>query len=801
TCCPAPLLPAAQRRRPNRAGSSREKRACCGADLRRRSDTPLLRLPPATLLHPGHWTERALTETLPVRPTKVFINGVDETLGAGDQLHRTCKEACWCQDYSSSDTTVASSPQAQATACRHVARLPARRAAASRLRQRRRPGRLAGAVPDGGVKLKQFRLICKLAATRPGDPRSRPAAPETREAEVTGCARAPTTCSWRCSCTAPRWLAVRGPDSAATLTRPADGHSVGGRPESSAATRGHCLCRLVNRRDRHVRRSTHPTCCRQRRWRRHSCWRSTRRPYQSDHGLPGDCFKSLEALHWRARAAGVLACPQSNQEVPLSGYRVLVDGGKYGSALHQACPACDQAEHRPAQSRSQHGGAVRVPGHTVTGEQRSRGTMAKKAAGSLRDQRLPSFLGKAAPSPQAGAATAGSLLGWAELLLMRWATLESGMRLRLMERGWPKKGCCLYQETLAVERRNFLNYYNPASSTNSCRPRPPTCSSCLAGSAAAAVPARRPEERHAAVLLDPLFFVRLAAELRRQFDFVAIATQRFDNAHERSALQQHCIKELALETDGLTHVYAVDRTMSDVHPEAFHIVGVPFFVAVHSEGYIAWRGRYCALDYSSFEEEMSQVLRSVKDKTRLDDQLSVENGQPATTRTRSEPYDDSNVALHPANSFAGTAGSKKPSKQSPAKISISTRPTAAGRGELRVRSGGGGGVAAAEAPLSEGGARARPSSGLKNRLTSQQCTQDWKNIDTMMREGDWGARAGGANRPEHQKAVRVQSSPIRCPAKDFSPRAAGGDRPPRGDEPVSCSSLAPDARILQEAKR
>uniref|UniRef100_A0A1I8ITX6 Fibronectin type-III domain-containing protein n=1 Tax=Macrostomum lignano TaxID=282301 RepID=A0A1I8ITX6_9PLAT len=608
-------------------------------------DTPLLRLRACNFSYIAvHWTEPRHYGDAAVAGYKVFINGVvEETLGAGETSYTYCKGR-WCQDYSFQVQAISNDPRFNSKPSDSLlvtwpGCLPGE--------LRPLAGSVSGAARVAwpapflteGVKLKQFRLICKLADTGQVIRVVGPLHPETREAEVTGLRSGTYHLQLEVQLHGTQMAVLSAALTVQpTLTPdpPTVTVSVVGleqRRQLEAA-----VCRLVNRRDRHIMDSLE------------------------------DCFKSLEAYTGEFVLQVSWACPQSNQEVPLSGYRVLVDGRQYGSALHQGMSSVriKLSTDRPSHAVS------------MVALCESQGTQSPESnmVEVLTDPFQP-------------------------MAFYCIHEVHCGEK-------WPKKGCCLYQETLAVERRNFLNYYNPGF-LNQFVPAPAAHVQQLPGGERQRLfPPGGPKSVTllcfwtrwcVASIRYVKFFVRLAAELRRQFDFVAIATQRFDNAHERSALQ-HCIKELALETDGLTHVYAVDR--------------------VKGSSYIAWRGRYCALDYSSFEEEMSQVLRSVKDKTRLDDQLSVENGQPAVDHSHAKrAYDDSNVALHPANSFAGTAGSKKPSKQSPAKISISTRPYS-GRPSSASASGGGGGGG------SGGGASQRR------------------------------RRSGSA------KAVERQSSPIRC---------------------------------------
>uniref|UniRef100_A0A1I8IJ04 TPP1 domain-containing protein n=2 Tax=Macrostomum lignano TaxID=282301 RepID=A0A1I8IJ04_9PLAT len=95
------------------------------------------------------------------------------------------------------------------------------------------------------------------------------------------------------------------------------------------------VCRLVNRRDRHVRRIHNIHMLPTKTLEETQLLAKYTETYNQIMDSLEDCFKSLEAYTGELVLQVSWACPQSNQEVPLSGYRVLVDGRQYGSALHQ----------------------------------------------------------------------------------------------------------------------------------------------------------------------------------------------------------------------------------------------------------------------------------------------------------------------------------------------------------------------------------------------------------------------------------------------------------------------------------
>ncbi|XP_033114658.1 uncharacterized protein LOC117115100 [Anneissia japonica] len=75
-------------------------------------------------------------------------------------------------------------------------------------------------------------------------------------------------------------------------------------------------------------------------------------------------------------------------------------------------------------------------------------------------------------------------------------------------------------------------------------------------------------------------------------------------------------------------------------PELFGVIGVPTLVVLHSDGYIAWQGRFAAQDFSSFEMFLDRILKKVAgskvrepSKTSAEQRLALSSLSSSTLQT------------------------------------------------------------------------------------------------------------------------------------------------------------------------
>ncbi|KAK3579080.1 hypothetical protein CHS0354_029940 [Potamilus streckersoni] len=321
-----------------------------------------------------------------------------------------------------------------------------------------------------------------------------------------------------------------------------------------------------------------------------------------------ECFSALDNFTGQLIAHVSWQCPQSNPDLQLSGFKVLIDGKQYGSPLHDG---------------------VRTVRIKLGTEQ----PMHKLTLVSMTDK-------PAAVSEESNAV---------ELLTenFRPFSFYCYHSIHKKDTPWPEKGCCKYQDSVEYERHLGKKLANQGLLKK--QVPPPACSllDIFDGEYKPLLGTHKRQYPSAILFWSPWclpsqkligYFSRFAREAAKEYNFIAIAcnynamsaSKRKDLIHmitqnnwrEDGALW-HCTSQCASSIYEATNniwknTPSGKKNIGDPEGEGeidltelLGIAGVPTLLFIHPEGHIAWHGRYCPFDYASFTEFMHFTFSEV----------------------------------------------------------------------------------------------------------------------------------------------------------------------------------------------
>ncbi|XP_019634074.1 PREDICTED: uncharacterized protein LOC109477329 [Branchiostoma belcheri] len=202
---------------------------------------------------------------------------------------------------------------------------------------------------------------------------------------------------------------------------------------------------------------------------------------------------------------------------------------------------------------------------------------------------------------------------------------------------WPDKGCCFYGNSLPEEQQSPppVNQWL----LGRCTP-PPACTVYdVMTEGCAPLVTRRQIPRPDVILfwtswcvaskrIMP-FFVDYARENTLRCAFTACCCSTANDRDHMTKLQdlildrcwrndvtiRHCCccqaTKVRLEKDTPVQRGAMLQRLSSNVPQLFGVPGVPTIVVISADGYLAWRGQTCAIDYPSFKAAMDEVVGKV----------------------------------------------------------------------------------------------------------------------------------------------------------------------------------------------
>ncbi|KAK7102883.1 hypothetical protein V1264_021041 [Littorina saxatilis] len=551
---------------------------------------------------------------------KVYVNGIVEAVLSADSLSYTFTQGKWCQEYSfqvqalTAGDSLNSKPSEQlvltwpGSVAPQVRRIPS--ASSSALR-------VAWTTPHltDGVKVKHFKLCCVEEDTEKLVQSVGPIHPDTCEAEFKHLKKGNYMVYLETHLYGTGEIVRSDPIRMMPSVSPDPPQisvTVVGLEERRQLEK--LTCDLANKRDRLIRSVGHKL-------KRIGALAHPLRAEKDEdvvmgaHTLTGveelleTCFQALENYTGQLIAHVSWQCPQTNEDVHLSGFKVLVDGKQYGTSMHS-------------------------------------GVRTVRLQLSLDEPSYALSMVALSDKPQ-GSSVESSIV---DLLTGPFKPFAYYCYHNIHAKGakWPTQGCCKYQDALTYERQVGKKLANQGMLGK--HVPPPACSllDIFGGDYKPLMTNHRPQCATVLFFWTPWclssqkmmdHYIRFAREASKEFNFIAVSCgvsgvssdERQKLVHtltsggwREDGVMWHCTSECASNT--YRTLSTINQTTSSLRiepdlvsekymdlTELLGIAGVPTFLVIHPEGYIAWHGRYSSYDYAAFSAFMrhtnSEVIR------------------------------------------------------------------------------------------------------------------------------------------------------------------------------------------------
>ncbi|XP_064633270.1 uncharacterized protein LOC135491376 [Lineus longissimus] len=323
-----------------------------------------------------------------------------------------------------------------------------------------------------------------------------------------------------------------------------------------------------------------------------------------------DCFQSFKNYTGHLLAHVSWSCVQSNPDIHVTGYKVLVDGKQYGCSLQ---PGIKNVRIKLN---------LNQPSHRLS-------------------------MIAVADQPYANSVESNTV----ELLTEPFQPFSffcfNGVHHK--DTKWPSHGCCQYSDTFKTEKRPNAKPANPGLLKRHLTPPPCNVRDVFDGQYKPLLLNADSDSPtallfwtrwcHGSVKL-ARHFVRFAKQYSSSANFVTVACGLGNDAiKERQELvhtimengwkDELCVKHFtnqmaptvdqpqdasiraALENKSKKKGKKNKEHHSIEINKLFGVQGVPSIVIIHPDNYVAFHGRYCAIDYTSFEKYMRQTLDTV----------------------------------------------------------------------------------------------------------------------------------------------------------------------------------------------
>nr|XP_034305803.1 uncharacterized protein LOC105321045 isoform X1 [Crassostrea gigas] len=551
---------------------------------------------------------------------KVYVNGIVEAILNAEQMSFTFTHGKWCQEYAFqvqaltsfdklhskvSDPLVVVWPGCKAPTLKRLATHSSSCV------------KIAWEDPylTEGVKVKHYRAVCVERDTeKEVTPSIGPIHPNTREAEFKNLKRGSYSIFLEIHlyntgdvvCSEPLHVApAPAPDPPLVTV------TVVGLDERRALER--LTCDLVNKRDRLIRKVGHklkeigalsnPLRAEKNRGVIEGAHTLSRIEEILEH-----CFTALEHYTGQLIAHVSWSCPQRQSETQVSGFKVLIDGKQYGNTMHEGVKQ------------------VRIKLGT---EQ----PIYKLTMVSVSDK------------PQASSEESNGVDLLSETF--RPFSFYCYHSIHNQNARWPNQGCCKYQDSVMYERQLAKKLANQGLLKR--KVPPPACSllDIFQGEYKPFLGTHNKQFPTAILFWTPWclgsqkvmsHYARFAREAASEYNFIAVSCGVTANhASDRKSLIHsitsngwkehgviwHCTSQCASAIDEASSLWKNSTAGSASRneengkkhvdlTEILGIAGVPTFLFIHADGYIAWHGRYSAFDYASFAAFMRHTFSEVQ---------------------------------------------------------------------------------------------------------------------------------------------------------------------------------------------
>ncbi|XP_012935394.1 uncharacterized protein LOC101845075 isoform X2 [Aplysia californica] len=613
---------------------------------------------------------------------KVYVNGIVEAVLNADQLNYTYTQGKWCHEYAfqvqaltpgdllnskPSEPLVVTWPGSKAPA---IKRLPS--VSSSTLR-------VGWDEPylTEGLKVKHYKLCCVEEDTEKLVQSVGPIHPDSREAEFKNLKKGNYSVYLE--------IYLYGTDtvirSEVMRMQPALSPDP---PQTTVTLVGleerrqieKFTCDLVNKRDRLIRQVGHKL-------KRIGALSHPLRAEKNEdvvfsaHSLTRieelleDCFNALENYTGQLTAHVSWQCPQSNPDIQLSGYKVLVDGKQYGSPMHS-------------------------------------GVRTVKIQLGLEQPSYRLTMVATSEKPQGSSAESNTV----EILSMPFKPFSFYCynAIHSKDSKYPAYGCCKYQDSISYERQVAKKLANQGLLHK--QVPPPSCSlldifdgeykplmSCHSARVPTVILFWTPWCLSSQKIMD--FYIRFARDNTKEMTFMAVTCGVSGTSADSRKNLAHTITSNSWREDKVVwHVTSecasnVYETMNSINrynsgqkfeaesvrekymdlTEVLGIAGVPTFLFIHPDGHIAWHGRYCAFDYAAFDAFMrctkSEVVRQpcpvfncdlCKSDTTVDEDAMtlqmphLSSSQTRSAATRAASPDSMDMGSRPDMKYAALSG-------------------------------------------------------------------------------------------------------------------------------------------------
>ncbi|XP_055882729.1 uncharacterized protein LOC106055997 isoform X2 [Biomphalaria glabrata] len=542
---------------------------------------------------------------------KVYVNGIVEAILNADQLSYTFTQGKWCNEYAfqvqalTAGETLNSKPSEPLIVTWPGSKPP---------ELRRLPSvssstiRVAWSEPylTDGIKVKHYKLCCVESGSDQIVQSVGPIHPDSKEGEIKNIKKGNYSVYLE--------IHLYGTDTVIkTEPFPMQPALSPDPPNISVALVGleerrqieKFTCDLVNKRDRLIREVGHKL-------KKIGALTFPMRAEKNEEVVMGahslthieelleSCFSSLDSYTGQLTAIVSWQCPQSNPDMQVSEYKLLVDGKQYGSSI-------------PSGAKS-----IRIQ----LGLEQSSYKITMVACSDK-------------PQGTSDESNAVEVLA----LTFKPFTYYCYHGIHIKDTKYPNKGCCKFQDSIAYERQIAKKLANQGLLQK--HVPPPSCNvlDIFEGDYKPLLSVHKPSCPTVLLFWTPWClssqklmnnFTRFAQENNSLMSYIAVSCGMPGVSNEgKKSLKQIITSNGWFEDRVIWHVTTEcgsnvyraikkhdsktdrqkDKSMDLA--DILGIAGVPTFLFIHPEGYIAWHGRYCAYDYPSFEAFMKHTLSEV----------------------------------------------------------------------------------------------------------------------------------------------------------------------------------------------
>ncbi|CAL1538548.1 unnamed protein product [Lymnaea stagnalis] len=549
---------------------------------------------------------------------KVYVNGIVEAVLNSDQLSYTYTQGKWCHEYAfqvqalTASDNLNSKPSEPLIVTWPGSKPPEVKCLPSISSSTLRVGWSEPYLTDG-IKVKHYKLYCVEAGTEKVIQSVGPIHPDSREGEFKNLKKGDYSVYLETHLYGTDTVIkseIMSMQPALSPDPPQITVTLVGLEERRRIEK--FICDLVNKRDRLIRQVGHKL-------KKIGALSYPLRAEKNEDVVMGAhsltrieelleaCFTALNNYTGHLTAIVSWQCPQSNPDMQVSEFKLLVDGKQYGSPIH-------------AGTRT-----IRI---------------------QLGLEQSNYRLSMVATSDKPNGTSAESNV--CEVLAMPFKPFSFYCyhAIHLKDVKYPANGCCKFQDSITYERQVAKKLANQGLLTKFVPP--PSCSllDIFDGEYKQLMSVHVASRPTVLLFWTPWClssqkimndFIRFSRENANLISFIAVSCGVSGATNDGRKSLRHMVTSNSWRDDNtvwhvtsecgpsslraqkkLNHISTDSKFEQDKHKdksmdlaEILGIAGVPTFLFIHPEGYIAWHGRYCAFDYPAFDAFMRHTVSEV----------------------------------------------------------------------------------------------------------------------------------------------------------------------------------------------